>query len=664
MPTNSTVDPTPATTEGNALDSSTVSEPLPPQDTDAYAGWVELVERIRSEQTDGMAELYRLFSKGIRFYLCRQLGPQDLDDKIHDTFVVVVQAIRRGELREPQRLMGFVRTVVRRQVAAHIDKVVHSRREQQDLEASVRVADPRGNPEEAAIFRQKEDLVHRVLSQLTDRDREILTRFYLHEQSQEQICTEMLLTETQFRLLKSRAKARFGELGKKKRGICTLQSTGLAVNLMRDRPGCAALQSHHAALGVGAVLGSGIEGGRTAGGWDAAEGNRPADGMFARRGEPSAVEHAPQGWVDRNSGTDRVGQGERAGRGARAGNDTARGESSAEARAQADQDGARQDSELRDVVYSPGMKPERRFESIENRLDATETHLKELKLREQTPVAPQPPPVPKEGWFKANIFWLSPLLSIVLGSGAGLAIVTSMLDGRIDQRVGARLSSVERSVENIKGRFDGISDLLGLVVRREFGRLIELPQPVFNEQLDEVQAVLTVAKKENIAVEADVPRLREKLRASPMDLPAYWGAAVALSNFRSAPRPSPDLPNCVKGSGQDPLFKGDFTHGSKEVKNVTPAVYFNCQITLDDPVAIDLFSQALKLYGLVFRNCHVVWNGGPIPTLKPEHPGSTIKLINCTYDLRKPATTPDRGMQQIVNSLVQAADQSTVIVSL
>ena len=187
-----------------------------PQDTEAYAGWVDLVERIHSGEIDGMAELYHLFSKGIRFYLCRQLGPQDLDDKIHDTFVVVVQAIRRGELREPQRLMGFVRTIVRRQVAAHIDKAVQSRREQMDMDSTVRVIDPRGNPEEAAITHQREDLIRRILGQLADRDREILTRFYLREQSQEQICTEMTLSETQFRLLKSRAKARFGELGKKK----------------------------------------------------------------------------------------------------------------------------------------------------------------------------------------------------------------------------------------------------------------------------------------------------------------------------------------------------------------------------------------------------------------------------------------------------------------
>ncbi len=183
---------------------------------DVHAGWVELVERIRLEKTDGMEELYQLFSRGIRFYLCRQLGPQELDDKVHDTFVVVVQAIRRGELREPERLMGFVRTIVRRQVAAHIDKVVHNRHEQAEFDSTVRVVDPRGNPEEAAIFRQRIGLIRQVLGELSERDREILTRFYIDEQSQDQICLEMGLTETQFRLLKSRAKARFGELGKKK----------------------------------------------------------------------------------------------------------------------------------------------------------------------------------------------------------------------------------------------------------------------------------------------------------------------------------------------------------------------------------------------------------------------------------------------------------------
>lgn len=191
-----------------------------------------LVAQIRRGETEGLGELYALFSKGIRFYLCRQLGPQELEDKVHDTFVVVVQAIRRGELREPERLMGFVRTIVRRLVAAHIDRAVHTRRERMDMEMTFGIADPAGNPEETAMFRQRAELIDRVLDELSDRDREILKRFYLQEQSQEQICSEMALTDTQFRLLKSRAKARFGELGKKK-----LASSALSAVLVRTSSG-------------------------------------------------------------------------------------------------------------------------------------------------------------------------------------------------------------------------------------------------------------------------------------------------------------------------------------------------------------------------------------------------------------------------------------------
>src|SRR5271155_2092201 len=90
--------------------------------------WAELVDKIKLNDTTGLEELYRVFSRGVRFYLCRQLGPQDLDDRVHDTFLTVAQAIQRGDLREPDRLMGYVRTIVTRQVAAQIEENVHSRK--------------------------------------------------------------------------------------------------------------------------------------------------------------------------------------------------------------------------------------------------------------------------------------------------------------------------------------------------------------------------------------------------------------------------------------------------------------------------------------------------------------------------------------------------------
>jgi RNA polymerase sigma-70 factor (ECF subfamily) len=182
----------------------------------AIINWSGIVARIQSGEDSAMEELYHIFAKGIRYYLCRQLGAQELDDKVHDTFLIVVQAIQRGDVREPERLMGFIRTVVRRQVAAYIDQVVHSRREELDLELGARIADRRRNPEQNVVVRQKVAMMVNVLKQMPERDREILIRFYLREEPQEQICHEMELTETQFRLFKSRAKARFGEIGKKK----------------------------------------------------------------------------------------------------------------------------------------------------------------------------------------------------------------------------------------------------------------------------------------------------------------------------------------------------------------------------------------------------------------------------------------------------------------
>lgn len=186
------------------------------QDPSINERWARLVASVQAGSQEAMEELYSTFGRGIRFYLSRQLGPQDLDDKVHDTFLVVINAIQRGELREPDRLMGYVRTVVRRMVATHIDHLVEERREFTDIHEVSIVADGRSDPERDALQIQQIQIMKQVLRQISGRDREILTRFYLYEQTPDQICAEMGLTVTQFRLLKSRAKARFSELGKRR----------------------------------------------------------------------------------------------------------------------------------------------------------------------------------------------------------------------------------------------------------------------------------------------------------------------------------------------------------------------------------------------------------------------------------------------------------------
>lgn len=173
-----------------------------------------IVERIQRNDEKAKYQLYQMFNRGIRFQLVRQLGPVDVEDKVHDTFLIVLQAIMRNDLRNPERLLGYIRTVVRRQIAGYIERAVERRREcPEDYDTVVRA--PEHTPEMNYIRREEKRLMRQTLSELNPKDREILIRFYLDEMSQELICEEMGLTSTQFRLLKSRAKARFSELGKR-----------------------------------------------------------------------------------------------------------------------------------------------------------------------------------------------------------------------------------------------------------------------------------------------------------------------------------------------------------------------------------------------------------------------------------------------------------------
>jgi RNA polymerase sigma-70 factor (ECF subfamily) len=175
-----------------------------------------LVGRIREGEAAAIEELYGIFARGVRYFLLRRLGPDEIDDKVHDCFVIVLQAIHDGDLREPERLMGYVKTVVKRKIATSIDLAVQQRRTRVDWDCALcSLYDRRENPERGMVSREQIEIARKVLEGVSGRDREILRRFYVLEQSQEQIRADMELSCTQFRLLKSRAKARFGEFGKR-----------------------------------------------------------------------------------------------------------------------------------------------------------------------------------------------------------------------------------------------------------------------------------------------------------------------------------------------------------------------------------------------------------------------------------------------------------------
>lgn len=178
--------------------------------------WADVVRRIQEGDAAAEEILYGTLSGGARFFLQRRLGTQDVEDLLHDLFLTVTRAIRRGELEHPERLMGFVRTLLYRQLSGAIGRNVRRRDTTADFDTAAELPSPANTPEERAIASQKSALMSKVLRELSDRDYQVLSRFYIREQSPERICREMGITQVQFQLLKSRAKARLADLMRRK----------------------------------------------------------------------------------------------------------------------------------------------------------------------------------------------------------------------------------------------------------------------------------------------------------------------------------------------------------------------------------------------------------------------------------------------------------------
>ena len=185
-----------------------------PQEPDR--DWKIVVDLIQRGDPAGEEILYRNLESGARLFLQRRLGTQDVDDRVHDLFLILVGAIRRGEVRHPDHLMGYVRTILYRQLDLEIGRIVRRRENLAGIDSAAHLTAAEPTPEQLALAGQKVRLMKQALREMSDRDFEILSRCYLREQPPERVCSEMALTQVQFQLLKSRAKARLVELMRRK----------------------------------------------------------------------------------------------------------------------------------------------------------------------------------------------------------------------------------------------------------------------------------------------------------------------------------------------------------------------------------------------------------------------------------------------------------------
>lgn len=171
--------------------------------------------RIQNGDRPAEQELYDTVIKGLRLLVGRALryGPE-LEDTVQDVMWIAISNIRAGKLQDHRCVIGYIRTIMKCRISNVIANRVQARKRSDALTNDV-VPDRRRNPEQEAQNAELRTLLQAALGSLSDQQREILSRFYVEDQSAQQICKAMSLNETQFRLLKSRSKAKFGEIGRR-----------------------------------------------------------------------------------------------------------------------------------------------------------------------------------------------------------------------------------------------------------------------------------------------------------------------------------------------------------------------------------------------------------------------------------------------------------------
>jgi RNA polymerase sigma-70 factor, ECF subfamily len=149
---------------------------------------------------------------GLRLKLARVTrNPELAADLLQDAIVTALQKLNAGELSARGQLDGFVYRVALNHLRNHQrkDKSLLS-----DQNAAAELPDPRTHcVTESLQSAQWARVTRELLMEVKPvRDRELLVRFYLHEEPKEQLCELFGLSDLHFNRVIFRARERFREL--------------------------------------------------------------------------------------------------------------------------------------------------------------------------------------------------------------------------------------------------------------------------------------------------------------------------------------------------------------------------------------------------------------------------------------------------------------------
>jgi RNA polymerase sigma-70 factor (ECF subfamily) len=196
---------------------------------------VEPVVMDVMDPVEHLAAVYRDYP-GLRALIMRRVrDPQLAADILQDAAVTTLEKLRAGEIAQPSCIGGYLYRVALNHLRNYRRKDRSAVSSSADLESVPNVDD---DPDTAGIDRAQWARAARDLLQElpTVRDRDMLIRFYLNDESKEDICVAVGLSDEHFNRVIFRARNRFREFlerrGYSKPDLLTLAAFGLCAGAL------------------------------------------------------------------------------------------------------------------------------------------------------------------------------------------------------------------------------------------------------------------------------------------------------------------------------------------------------------------------------------------------------------------------------------------------
>ena len=172
-----------------------------------------LVRRIAAGEATAETEFVERCGKTLRFLTRRFARDEaDAEDLYQETLILALEKIRRRELKEPERLAAFLRALARN---LSIQRYRRRRYEVEKPAGDLPDAPDEGRPDPLGVLlsRERTRLTRRLLAELNvPRDRDVLFRYYVAEESSARICADLGIETEHFYRVLHRARQRYRRL--------------------------------------------------------------------------------------------------------------------------------------------------------------------------------------------------------------------------------------------------------------------------------------------------------------------------------------------------------------------------------------------------------------------------------------------------------------------